>query len=241
MRDFFSQSQRLKRRKVDTSTILTTPSLKWRWYHLSTIITVLSVTISLQIIFAHIAFYAYSLAQWRSHVMVLAFLVSLKLCETSMGQHLSPRWGHVILVNGYPVLTTFPWCGRQTHRRADKWLPKFTFLGWIKNQILILQTIFGYLTALQLLYNLTVGVVNFSVSRNTRKPNFIHNLFSFEGEIHDYNVKINFAHLNPWVCMSFSCVTWAGFTKWIRIRLKYFKETQGFEIHRFTFQFHVGQ
>ena len=131
MRDFFSQSERLKRRKVNTSTILTTPSLKWRWYHLSTIITVLSVTISLQIIFAHIAFYAYSLAQWRSHVMVLAFLVSLKLCETSMGQHLSPRWGHVILVNGYPVLTTFPWCGRQMDRGTDKWLPKFKFLGWI--------------------------------------------------------------------------------------------------------------
>ena len=53
-----------------------------------------------------------------------------------------------------------------------------------------LQTIFGYLTALQLLYNLTVGVVNFSVSRNTLKPNFIHNLLSFEGEIHDYNVEI---------------------------------------------------
>ena len=104
-----------------------------------------------------------------------------------------------------------------------------------------LQTIFGYLTALHLLYNLTVGVVNFSVSRNTRKPNFIHNLLIFEGEIHDYNVEINFAHLNLWVCVSFSCVTWAGFTKWIRIRLKYFKETQGFEIHRFTFQFHVGQ
>ena len=134
---FFSQSERLKRRKVNTSTILTTPSLKWRWYHLSTIITVLSVTISLQIIFAHIAFYAYSLAQWRSHVMVLAFLVSLKLCETSMGQHLSPRWGHVILVNGYPVLTTFPWCGRQMDRGTDKWLPKFKFLGWIKNQILL--------------------------------------------------------------------------------------------------------
>ena len=134
---FFSQSERLKRRKVDTSTILTTPSLKWRWYHLSTIITVLSVTISLQIVFAHIAFYAYSLAQWRSHVMVLAFLVSLKLCETSMGQHLSPRWGHVILVNGYPVLTTFPWCGRQMDRGTDKWLPKFKFLGWIKNQILL--------------------------------------------------------------------------------------------------------
>ena len=129
--------------------------------------------------------------------MVLAFLVSLNCAKTSMGQHLSPRWGHVILVNGYPVLTTFPWCGRQTHRRADKWLPKFTFLGWIKNQILLamrlssrrlahswssaktylnlktrkclfstltlleksecsekskLQTIFGYLTALQLLW-----------------------------------------------------------------------------------------
>ena len=134
---FFSQSERLKRRKVNTSTILTTPSLKWRWYHLSTIITVLSVTISLQIIFAHIAFYAYSLAQWRNHVMVLAFLVSLKLCETSMGQHLSPRWGHVILVNGYPVLTTFPWCGRQMDRGTDKWLPKFKFLRWIKNQILL--------------------------------------------------------------------------------------------------------
>ena len=61
MRDFFSQSGRLKRRKVNTSTILTTPSLKWRWYHLSTIISVLSVTISLQIIFALIAFYAYGL------------------------------------------------------------------------------------------------------------------------------------------------------------------------------------
>ena len=64
-----------------------------------------------------------------------------------------------------------------------------------------LQTVLGYLTALQLLYNLTVGVVNFSVSRNTRKPNFIHNLLSFEGEIHDYNVETNFAHLNLWVCM----------------------------------------
>ena len=174
-----------------------------------------------------------------------------------MGQHLSPRWGHVILVNGYPVLTTFPWCGRQMDRGTDKWLPKFKFLGWIKNQIFLatklssrrlahpwssaktylnlktrkclfstftlleksecsekskLQTIFGYLTALQLLYNLTVGVVNFPVSRNTRKPNFIHNLLSFEGESHDFNVKINFAHLNLWVCMSFSCVTWAGFS-----------------------------
>ena len=29
------------------------------------------------------------------------------------------------------------WYGRQTHRRTDKWLPKFTFLGWIKNQILL--------------------------------------------------------------------------------------------------------
>ena len=58
---FFSQSERLKRRKVNTSTILTTRSLKWRWYHLSTIISVLSVTISLQIIFALIAFYAYGL------------------------------------------------------------------------------------------------------------------------------------------------------------------------------------
>ena len=130
--------------------------------------------------------------------MVLPFLVSLKLSETSMGQHLSPRWGHVILVNGYPVLTTFPWCGRQADRLTDKWLPKFTFLGWIKNQILLamrlssrrlahpwssaktylnlktrkclsstfnlleksecsekskLQTIFGYLTALQLWHN----------------------------------------------------------------------------------------
>ena len=90
MRDFFSQSERLKRRKVDTSTILTTPSLKWRWYHLSTIITVLSVTIGLQIVFAHIAFYAYSLAQWRNHVMVLAFLVSLKLCENFDGSTSEP-------------------------------------------------------------------------------------------------------------------------------------------------------
>ena len=87
---FFSQSERLKRRKVNTSTILTTPSLKWRWYHLSTIITVLSVTISLQIIFAHIVFYAYSLAQWRNHVMVLAFLVSLKLCENFDGSTSEP-------------------------------------------------------------------------------------------------------------------------------------------------------
>ena len=59
-----------------------------------------------------------------------------------------------------------------------------------------LQTLFGYLTALQLLYNLTVGVVLFPVSRNTRKPNLTHNLISFEGEIHDYNVEINFAHLS---------------------------------------------
>ena len=58
----------------------------------------------------------------------------------------------------------------------------------------------------------TVRVVNFPVSRNRGKPNFIHNLFSFEGEIHDYNEEINFAHLNLWVCMSFSCVTWAGFS-----------------------------
>ena len=138
------------------------------------------------------------LTQWRNHVMVLAFLASLKLCETSIGQHLSPRWGHVILVDRYPVLTTFLWCGRQTDRRTDKWLPKFKFLGWIKNQILLamrlssrrlahpwssaktylnlktrkclfytltlleksecsekskLQTIFGYLTALQLLHD----------------------------------------------------------------------------------------
>ena len=134
---FFFQSERLKRRKANTSTILITPSLTWGWYHPSTIKTVLRVTISLQIIFALIAFYAYGLAQWRNHVMVLAFLVSLKLFETSMGQHLSPRWGHVILVNGYPVLTTFPWCGRQKDRRTDKWLPKFKFLGWIKNQILL--------------------------------------------------------------------------------------------------------
>ena len=77
------------------------------------------------------------LAKWRNHVMVLAFRVSLKLCETSIGQHLSPRWGHVVLVNVYPVLTTFPWCGRQTDRRTDKWLPKFKFLWWIKNQILL--------------------------------------------------------------------------------------------------------
>ena len=77
------------------------------------------------------------LAKWRNHVMVLAFLVSLKLCETSIGQHLSPRWGHVILVNGYPVLTTFPWCGRQMDRGTDKWLSKFKFLGWIKSQILL--------------------------------------------------------------------------------------------------------
>ena len=77
------------------------------------------------------------LTQWRNHVMVLAFLASLKLCETSIGQHLSPRWGHVILVDRYPVLTTFLWCGRQTDRRTDKWLPKFKFLGWIKNQILL--------------------------------------------------------------------------------------------------------
>ena len=75
-----------------------------------------------------------------------------------------------------------------------------------------LQTIFGYLTALQLLYNLTVGVVNFPASRNTRKPNFRYNLLGFKGEIHDYNVEINFAHLNLWVCMSLSCVTWAGFS-----------------------------
>ena len=176
-----------------------------------------------------------------------------------MSQNLSPRWGHVILVNGYPILTTFPWCRRQTDRCTDKWLPKFQFFGWIKNQILLamrlssrrfaqpwssaktylnlktrkcllstltlleksqcsekskLQTIFDYLTALQLLYNLTVGVVNFAVSRNTRKPNFIHNLLSFEGEIHDYIVEVNFVHLNLWVCMSFSCVTWAGFS-WV--------------------------
>ena len=75
---FFSQSERLKRRKVNASTILITPSLKWRWYHPSTIKTVLSVTISLQIIFVLIEFYAYGLAQWRNHVMVLGFLVSLK-------------------------------------------------------------------------------------------------------------------------------------------------------------------
>ena len=100
----------------------------------------------------------------------------------------------------------------------------------------------GSATLVSCILYLTVGVVNFSASRNTRKTNFIHNLLSFEGEIHDYNVEINFPHLKPWVCMlSFSSVTWAGFTKWIRIRLKYFKETQGFEIHRFTFQFHVGQ
>ena len=54
-----------------------------------------------------------------------------------MSQHLSPRWGHVILVNGYPVLITFPWCGRQTDRHTGKWLPNFKFLGWIKNQILL--------------------------------------------------------------------------------------------------------
>ena len=36
-----------------------------------------------------------------------------------------------------PFLTAFPWCGRQTDRRTDKWLPKFKFLGWIKNQILL--------------------------------------------------------------------------------------------------------
>ena len=77
------------------------------------------------------------LTQWSNHVMVLAFLASLKLCETSIGQHLSPRWGHVILVDRYPVLTTFLWCGRQTDRRTDKWLPKFKFLGWIKNHILL--------------------------------------------------------------------------------------------------------
>ena len=53
-----------------------------------------------------------------------------------------------------------------------------------------LQSIFGYLMALQLLHN---GVVNFPVSRNRGKPNFIHNLLSFEGEIHDYNVEINYA------------------------------------------------
>ena len=46
-------------------------------------------------------------------------------------------WGHVILVNGYPVLTTFPWCGRQMDRGTDKWLPKFKLLGWIQNQILL--------------------------------------------------------------------------------------------------------
>ena len=44
------------------------------------------------------------------------------------------------------------------------------------------------------------------------KPNFINNLRSFKGEIHDNNVEINFAHLNLWVCMSFSCVTWPGFS-----------------------------
>ena len=26
-------------------------------------------------------------------------------------------------------------------------------------------------------------------------------VLSFEGEIHDYNVETNFAHLNLWVCM----------------------------------------
>ena len=36
-----------------------------------------------------------------------------------------------------PFLTAFPWCGRQTDRRTDKWPPKLKFLGWIKNQILL--------------------------------------------------------------------------------------------------------
>ena len=59
-----------------------------------------------------------------------------------------------------------------------------------------LQTILGYLTALQLLHNLAVGFVNFPVGRNTKAL-----VLSFEGEIYDYNVETNFAHLNLWVCM----------------------------------------
>ena len=109
----------------------------------------------------------------------------------------------------------YPWSSAKTYLNLKTRKCLFSTFNLLKksecSEKSNLQTIFGYLKALQLLYNLTVRVVNFPANRNTRKTNR-HNLLSFEGEIHDYNVEINFAHLNLWICMSFSCVTWAGFS-----------------------------
>ena len=75
---------------------------------------------------------------------------NFKKYSTSMGRHLSPRYGQVILVSGYPVLTAVNWSqhwaklarkceskhwfpcvadGRSPARCTVMWLPNF--LGWV--------------------------------------------------------------------------------------------------------------
>ena len=68
--------------------------------------------------------------------------ITSKRYSTSVGRHLSLRYGKVILVSGYPVLTAVNWsqhwcaiyvcnlwCGRTGGRCTVTWLPNF--LGWV--------------------------------------------------------------------------------------------------------------
>ena len=90
--------------------------------------------------------------------LVICQRITSKKYSTSMGRHLSPQYGQVILVSGYPVLTAVNWSqhwcaisfllGSQTSKkvwvnigypvvrtdgRTVTWLPNF--LGWVDYHI----------------------------------------------------------------------------------------------------------
>ena len=64
--------------------------------------------------------------------------ITSKRCSTSMGRHLSPRYGQVILISGYPILTAVNWsqhwctmCGQYQSSCAPKLARKCEIEHWL--------------------------------------------------------------------------------------------------------------